>query len=255
METFRNIWRQKYPGKIISSAKVDKDVQSMLLSLNLMEYIMLCPRYAIKDNDLTSNSLYSCVISLLGTLMFIFSLVYRVYMVSYYNYYNGGPPTMYFVAFFDCVLYLFEFFMNFVNGILLTEKSIKFVITFQKLHRFLNNETSFNHFIVRNWIIVIAYILGHTIFFITFCESTGGQFFVTLSVVVLVVLDLNMIYATRVIRMLENKVVLWNMQALKTQELKDVNRENNSKEMFQAYVNVLKCYNIHKFCFQHIVST
>ena len=251
METFRNIWKQKFPVKIISIFTVDEDVQSMLLPFNLMEHITFSPKYTIKDNVITPNSLKSYLVSMIGTLIFISVLINRTYKIVFYYDYFGRHFILSSIGCFDCIFYCFGVIMNFVNGIILTEKSIEFVFTFQKVHRFLNNDTSFKRFIIWSWINVIGYTFGHTVFFITFCVFTGEPYYVLLCLVICVVLDLNIIYATRGITLLKNKVVLWNIEAMKT----DINRESNNKEMFQAYVDILKCYNIHKFCFQRIVST
>ena len=255
MKTFRNIWRQKFQVKVISSVTVDKDVQSMFLPFNLMEYITFCPKYTIKDNFITPNSLKSYLISMIGTFIMILVFIYRTYMIFFYYDCYGRNFTLNYIACFDCIFYCFGFIMNFVHGIILTRKSIKFVFTFQKVHRFLNNDTSVSQFIIWNWISIIGYTFGHTVFFITFCVFTGEPYYLILSLVICVLLDLNMIYATRGITLLKNKVVLWNVKAMQTQEMKDTNSKNYSKEMFQAYVDILKCYNIHKFCFQRIVST
>ena len=253
MKTKRNIWRQNFSVKNISSFTVDEDVQSILLPFNLMEYITFCHKYTIKNNVITPKSLKSYLISMIGTLIIIFVLIYRTYMIFFYYDCYGRNYILNYLGCYDCIFYCFGFIMNFVNGIILSEKSIEFVYSFQKVHRFLKNDTCFNQFIIWSWINVIGYTFGHNVFFITFCVYTGESYYLILSLVICVVLDLNMIYATRGITVLKNKVVIWNVKAMKT--LKDINRENDTKEIFQAYVDILKCYNIHKFCFQHIVST
>ncbi|XP_047035442.1 uncharacterized protein LOC124641416 [Helicoverpa zea] len=53
--------------RILFKNILDKDVQLMLWPLNLMQYMMLCPKYQIKNNLITPNNLISNIISIIAT--------------------------------------------------------------------------------------------------------------------------------------------------------------------------------------------
>ncbi|KAF9423443.1 hypothetical protein HW555_001252, partial [Spodoptera exigua] len=62
----------------------------------------------------------------------------------------------------------------------------------------------------------------------------------------LALFDLKVLYEIRLIKLLEQKVGLWNMKALRTKDLEEGQRKNVSKQLFQAYDGILACYNIFK---------
>ncbi|KAJ8710873.1 hypothetical protein PYW08_009388 [Mythimna loreyi] len=53
-------------------------------------------------------------------------------------------------------------------------------------------------------------------------------------------------------KFLENKICLWNIQILNTQEI-EVSHEEHCEKMFQAYVNILKCYEMYKACSRQLI--
>ena len=231
---------------------VDKDVQSVFLPLNLMQYIMFCTKYRIKDNDITPNSFISKFISMIVTLVLILIFMYRVFFVLALK--DSFITVIIVTSIYDCIYYCFGFTMNFLIGIIHSEKSIKFVLTFEKIHRFLNDEFSFNRVIVGNWVMVIVALGYNVIPFTYFCIKLNN--ILMYSGYLLIFFDFNVIYASRVLKMLEDKLVLWNSRVLNSQENLSVHgRRRYAIEMFQAYVDILKCYYICNVCFQHFVST
>lgn len=236
----------------ISSGIVDKDVQWMFRPLNLMQYLMFCPKYRIKNDWITPNSMISNLISMLVTKLFLFMLLYSYIAVDRASF--GLPAFIKFSTFNDLLLYGCGFFMNFVIGVIQTRKNIHFVLTFQKVHRFLNDGTNVNHFVIGNWISGIM-TLGYYVIILTICfVKLGAPFSCIYVCYLLVFFDFNMVYATRIVKLLENQVCLWSDQVLNSRALEDTQR-NCSKKVFQTYVDILECYNTYKACFQQFVST
>ena len=110
--------------------------------------------------------------------------------------------------------------MNILITIIQTKSNIQFVLTIQKVHRFLNNETGVNQFIFWNWLLVVAALGFYAIFFLyTFCVMLSFSYVWWIAGYALVVFDLNTIYVTQILKLLESKVHLWNIQALYSQEI------------------------------------
>ena len=230
---------------------VNKDVQSMLLPLNLMQYIMFCPKYRIKENVITPNSFFSKFISMIVTLILILIFMYRVFFVLSHK--DSIITVLIVTSIYDCIYYCFGFIMNFLIGLIHTKKSIKFVLIFQKVHRFLYNESSFNRVIIGNWVMVIMALAYNVILYTYFCVKLHRTLMYT--GYFLIFFDFNVIYASRVFKMLEDKLVLWNRRLLNSQKVINMHRRRHSMEMFQTYVGILECYYICNVCFQHFVST
>ena len=180
--------------------------------------------------------------------------MYVTYAVAWYK------ASIYYTSFvaisinFDCIFYCSGFVLDFVLNIMQAKKNIQFVLTFQEIHRFLNNETDFNQFVIWNWVLVIVALSFLAIFLYTFCTLLGLSYIALIAGFILVVFDLNTIYVTRILKVLESKMRLWKIKTLFFQETYGLD-ENHVKIIFQAYANILECYNIHKYCSQQFVST
>lgn len=249
METHRNI--QKTRVKNYLNNVVDIDVQSMLLPLNLMQYIMFCPKYRIINDCITPNSFISNVISIIVTLVFILLLVI-CFLNSIYFYKRVYASTFgYMSSYFDIFFYSFGLTINCVLGIIQSRKSTKFVICIQNVHRFIKNESILKHLIIWNWIIVVVVLCTNVCACIFIGTMNSIPFSSYYACFVLMIFDFNFIYAIRLIKLLENMVLLWSTKSGDINSL----RESDCEKAFQAYVDILDCYTIFKDCFQLFVST
>lgn len=64
--------------KIVFHKLVDKDIQSMLRPLNIVQTVCFCPKYRIKNNIIFPTSRLSNIMSIFGTVMFIFVFLSRI---------------------------------------------------------------------------------------------------------------------------------------------------------------------------------
>ena len=246
---FRNIERE-YPVNINFNNLVDKDVQKMLSPLNLMQYTMFCPKYRIKNNFITPNSLISNFVSMIVTVAFIFLFIFGTYFVNV-NKYSLGYSTFIIISFnIACVFFCIGFILNLVIGITQTRNNVQFVLIFQKVHK-LFNQDSVNHFIIWNLILGIVALGFYLIIFTCFFVQSGLPFYSVFYCYLAVVFDFNIIYAMRLIKLLENKMNQWNCFVTNFQKL---DSHNFSTKEFKAFVDILTCYDLHKNSFQPLVS-
>ena len=251
MKIFKNIIRQIRVEKI-SNYTVDKDVQSMLWPLNLMQYIMFCPKYRIKNDLITQNSLISNLISMIVTVVYLSTYFYTTVTEDAQS--LGFPTFLNFSCFNECLVFGCGFCMNFVIGVIQTKNNVQFILTFQKVHRFLNAGANVNHFVVGNWILGITALGFYVIIYTIFWVQMGASFSSIYVAYFLVFYDFNIVYATRILKLLENQVCLWSFKVTICRELEDTQTENDYKKVFQAYVEILECYRSYKVCYQPLVS-
>ncbi|PZC77044.1 hypothetical protein B5X24_HaOG200693 [Helicoverpa armigera] len=236
---------------------LDKDVQSMLLPLNLMQYLTFCPKYRTKDNFIISTSRVSNVISVIGTLVLILSLELYYYKIVFID--NISEKQYYrfmYSLIFDSIYLSFGFILNFMDGILGSKNNINFVLRLQGVHRFLtkgnNDKKRFKYFIICSWIIVISFV--SVCFFSVPLTFIHTEFYIhIIYYLIILIFDINLIYATRIIKLLEHQVATW-IQVFSCNELDYLCEETLLKKLFRAYVDILQCYDIYKLCFQHFVS-
>lgn len=250
MKGKRNTFNSYRVG-IVLNELIDKDLQSMILPLNLMQMILMNPKYRIKNEMITPNNLFNKFVLLFGTITFIYAYVYRVIHetdenLKIYQFVN----FQHIATCYDLCYYCVGFVMNFLVNLLQTRKNVTLILTIQKVHRFLNDKTKFKSFINGNWIIV-AIIFGFYVIFSIYNYIIYSEipFYLFFTMFILVNFDANIVYAIRLIKLLEDKVVLLNDQVLNSNSVELCN-----ERLFQAYIQILKCYEIYKITFQQMVS-
>lgn len=246
--------KENYDDTNISNNIVDKDIQSLFSPLNKMQ-LMFSPKYRFRNSVIVPNSFFENSISFVGVLIVLCCSLYCVYIE---NFFKGDLENHFsflsFTVYYDCIYFCFGFTLFFIVELIYTKKSIKFVLIFQKVHRFINNEIVFKLSKIWVWMSWILILVFYTLFFFSFCMTMNLPFTYIYSSHTLALFDLKVLYEIRIIKLLEQKVALWNVQALATQELEEDQRRNVSKQLFQAYCNILDCYNIFKANHQLFVS-
>lgn len=70
---------------------------------------------------------------------------------------------------------------------------------------------------------------------------------------IIVVFDIAIVYAFRMIHLLGNYIVEWNNRALEFGKT-DADDEVYCNKMFEAYTDIMECYEMYIICFQYFVS-
>lgn len=231
---------------------VDKDVQSMLRSLNLMTNILFCPKFSIENNVIKPNSRLSNFISFIATVSLC--VTYNFFLFPPLGNQINSHFFEIFIMILDCIFYEIGFIVNFFFCIILSNKNVQFVLYFQSLHKFINNSADFNRFILWNWIIFALFWIFYIFHCIYKTISMYIFLFDVLIVVILIIFDVKIFYAFRIIKLLANKANLWHKKILFPNICDNSCSKMFCKRMFQAYCLILKCYEIHADCVQECVS-
>lgn len=242
----------------ISNNKLDKEVFQMLRPLNLMQILLLNPKYHIKNNLINPNNCLNKFILISGAVMFLITYIYRIMEIILDDNFRRYSTTdfLMFASIFDFFYRCMGFFMNFMINFSQTKTEVLFVLYFQEVHRFIHNKTCLKSFIMRSWMGVAAlfgfYIIFLTYVYVLFLRPPWNVMFYIL---IMVTLDSNLIYAIRLIKLLTNKVVLWNIKFLLIR--KNGCSKQEITKMLKAYVQILKCYNfivnIYQIRVSHII--
>ena len=234
---------------------VDKDVQSMILPLNILQNIFFYPKYRIKDNFINPNSFSSKLVSMLGMIAFSFLFLYRVFEIHHNKIIRTKANIVYLSSYFDFISNSLGFILNYTINVVFTKRNVSFVLKIQDVHRFLKDETYVRHFVKWNWI--SGFLIFFIYIFLDMCCCLLIQvplidIFCCLS---LMSFDLNIVYAVRFIKLLSHKVDLWIIHAQYLQQMGASENKAYCRRMFQAYVNILECYDIYRSSFQEMAST
>ena len=231
---------------------VDKDVQSMFLPFTLMQIILLGPRYCIKNNAITTNNLFNKVLLLSGIVFCVSLFAFRVVDIQISTWFT---QRMQFYHLFLSLSYnFFGIFIIFVINLIQSESNVLFVLTIQKVHRVLKNEVNYLRRYIRNsWVFVAVIICIYIVYWGSICFLYQIiPFHVAIELLVLIHFDVNIIFAMRYIKLLEDKIVLWSRHVLLSDS--DNQDEASRKRLFQTYLQILKSYEIYKNISQHSVG-
>ena len=179
----------------------------MLLPLNMLNTIQFCPKYCIKDNCISPSSRLSNFVSFSGTIFFIIYFVYGILNISVTR--DNGIIKIVMIII-DPIIFGTGFFNNFIHKISRANENISLVLKFQDVHRHLDDEAKFRHFIISNWIIVVSLLVFGISSVIVFGIMLGVSARTIISVILLMNFDANILYAIRIIQLLTDKVDLWN---------------------------------------------
>ena len=98
--------------------------------------------------------------------------------------------------------------------------------------------------------VLSVYLIIHSYFF----TKMGVPVLSVYAIYFLMCFDFNIVYAMRVIHILENKVELWKFQNFNFKESDTVFHEIDCSRVFQVYVEMFECYDKFKHNFQQFVS-
>lgn len=239
--------------------QIDTEVQRIFRPLNLIQVLLLNPKYHTKNNFIHPNNCFNNFILIIGLLMFTATYTYHFIEQLFDEVAVNRFTSRYLFLFMtvsDMCYRNLGFFMNFLINLSQTYEIVSFVLHFQEVHRFLDNKTSNNRFIVRSWICVLAFIgfyLFTTVYlYLILAKPAWNVVFYMMGTACF---DANSIYLMRTIKLLTDKTVLWNTKLLFAQK----NVCNNLlvtclEKLFRAYNQILCCYQLVTNIYQIPVS-
>lgn len=246
---------QEFRADIVPDNFIDKDVQNMLLPLNIMQHVFVSPKYIIKNNCIIPNNCYSYFFAACFAIFYVAIFSYRTYCritskspTDYYKFSDDG--TNYIGQIIVCIMPIISLYAV----IFQSDSNVRLILKFLNIHRFLNNETEFKRFIVFTWISVILIFTFMFIFIAFTYISFKLPYYNIICGFLIESININIVYAIRLIKVLTQKIVLWNRKTFELQSMEDRERKDCCYKLFQAYVDILDCFDIYRICFQQTVS-
>lgn len=230
---------------------VTTDMQAMFWPLNLMQNILFCPKYGIKNNYISPNTFQSNLISVLAAIVFIVTYCCRCcfLFLNEERAFASGVNVV-FLCVFEVSFYTVGFLINAIASVTQTNDHIHFIIIIQKVVILFKHDLKKNT--ICNWISVVIFLV-FSITYITcgylLYEGTHKSLF--WSIILLLSFDINMIYAISLLNFLQENINIWNNAVLSSGDNRD---QHMCRKLFQAYVRILECYNICNRTFGILVS-
>lgn len=234
--------------KILFHHEVDKDVQSMLFPLNLMQFINFSSKYLIKHDFITPNKAKTIFVSVFWTILRIIPFASRSITKMTMGLWKADI-FMLCLAFVDIFFYSFCFIVVNIFNIVHAKFDIATVLVIQEFHRLFNNTRTIKSITKWNWIAVILISSFHLVIAIV-NSAHGSPWFMIICNIFLFCFDANMVYAIRLISSLEDNVISCINEVVEPHNY----YENKRDFKFVAYNKILECYNLFKITYQPLVS-
>lgn len=228
--------KRKNTDEVLLDNMVDKDIQSLLLPLNMLQNVTFCPKYWLRDNFITPHTTICKVVCMCAALVYTSAYVYRAYDLQMSQIIREYFNLLNIFSIIDIFFYSIGFIMNFIMNVVQSQENIRFLLIYQDIHRFLNSgiqKQEKNKSIIWNWISLLMICC----FYCGFIAFLPG-----LSRIILICFDANIIYSIALLKMLGEKLLLLEnkIQNLQAHSMGD---DAHCGKIFQAYLNILECYN------------
>lgn len=235
--------------KVLKNA-VEKDIQSLFFRLNLMQNIMLFPKYSIRDHFIYPNSMLFKFIGLCAAIFYSAMGALRIYGFHNDETIRLHFEELYMASYFDFLFYGYGYFMIFILNVVQTNTNVKFVLNYQKIHRFFYTGIcmSFDYWSRASVLIIAVWVLA----VLAASLAIDVPIYLVIFVIFNTLFDFCSIYAIRLITLLKNSVILMNVE-IQMLEYTTVD-QGHSYKLWKAYRNIMKCYKGYICFYRHPVS-
>lgn len=229
-----------YKSEFLLDNYIDKDLQEVLKPLSLMQSLLICSKYSIRDNFITSNSfLYNFI----GVFVFILYRSIGLYRM-FISVTDWETFSMVFnwTSFYDFCSYSYGIILNYYNDIKWSDTNILLVLKLQHVLRALkitNKDLSIITF--QNWVSVIAIncIIIGSISYMSFMFFPHINFIDMAYFYFSMTFDVSIVYAKFLIRVACISLRVWTEDARKAGNSKS---ESYWEHMIDVYLNILQIY-------------
>ncbi|PZC77725.1 hypothetical protein B5X24_HaOG200689 [Helicoverpa armigera] len=241
--------------KKFSCNYVDKDVRTIFRPLKIMQTCSFNPKYQFKNNFIYPANTISDVIAYFGVITFLTIMIWRITDILFDENLRRYQTLnfLYFASYADSLFYSFGYIMNLILHFLHSKDSVKMILIFQEIHRFIRKSASLKNIVCRNWV-ALALMGGFQSIVVIYLYIVymHPPWYIIFYVFYLLSPDYNTVYAICFMKLLLDKAVLWNVNLLLSLQGQ---RKVLCRQMTRTYGQILDCFDVYKNVFELPVST
>ena len=233
---------------------VGKELQSALKPINMMQAVFFCAKYKIRGNMITKNSIFYNIMSVLSTFTFTCCCYFFTLGFSFSDDVTGFQYIQHWARIYVYLVLVTGNLLNCWNNIIQQNNNIVFIKKIQAVFTNLNINDHFKRFICSNWmnvLIVNFYHFAWMIFSYFVIDFMGFGF--TFTNQIWITLDVNILYATRIMKLLTKPLKSW-VKNVKMSGLVEISEIDGYWEtMFEVYLEILEAYKLFGIVFDQLV--
>ncbi|XP_037298074.1 uncharacterized protein LOC119190396 [Manduca sexta] len=244
--------------EVLLNNRVDDDIQKLLFPMDLIQRLLLIPKYKIRDNFITPNGLWANIINIfftcIVTMIFLYYTMYTKRIIDVADVeYVQTCLWLDFITYSMCVI------INCLTCIFQSKNFVQLVLKIQESHRRLYSE-KFQSFVKLNWVffvILVIYQIKEAII-IQALYFRGNMIVTVMTQYLLSSIDFNILIAIRWMQFINLKFEVWLKEFRLYTNIKEssygrLKTEQIWKRMYHMYSCITKCYNLFKKSFQYVI--
>lgn len=238
---------------------LEKEFQRMLFPLNLMQTVLLQPKYRILNGFVTPVGLREYFICLLGV---IFVFLANIAKWHTYRYFEADLASLKALLSFDTVFYSLTSLSLLVVNLAQSKNNVVLVLKMQEAYKLFDGNNSFKKTQNFNWMAILIITSTCVLFLGIGYNRDLPQILFVMS---LYYFDGNIVFAIQIMKFLEQEIKMW-LNALNryyiTCSEPNHNRltkyfleiEQQETRLFTAFLDIMEALKLFKSIFQYSVS-
>ena len=232
----------------ITNNFLDKGFQNTLLPYQCIQHMLFISRFSIKYNSIRPHRVSYYIISFIGVLGFII-----FHMENLLARKIEGAKNQFLIVFvkINVVLLVIPFVLFFTLNVIQRKEHVQIILEIQRAFRLINYK-DYKKSIRRNWLGLVWHIFFYSLsVYITFDLKLAVYFYT------LIYFDVNCTYGVSVIALIKDGIIAWISEvehySILSLELEDEIYDDKLEKLYEAYIHLLKAFNIFKSIFKFAV--
>lgn len=232
---------------------INKDLQSILKPLNMMQSLFMCAKYKIRDGLITANNLSYCFLSVLALILVGIINVYTMYLEITSD---ETTPVLSIVVWIDyisnAIFVMLSFSLTYYTNMIYRYDNVLLFLKVQNANKILEIDSRKQMRI--NWLVIVFLISLYFFSLLYFCcafEGIGVWEVTALGFDML--MDINLIYASRFLNLLRNYLAVWVKVVNSTQLTGEID-DGSWNKLFTAFMDIVEAYQLLAKTFRGLVS-
>lgn len=223
---------------------LEKDLQSALKPLNLMLAMFFLAKYKIRENMISTNRAIYDVISVVAALTILcghFCLTLGTFSTKL----DGFEFILHLTKWNAFLLFILFSLLSCYTNIIEKDSNVLFVTRIQDVYRILKIYESFQHFILPNWVCVIAlncYHISWMVYNYFLFRPLGIAN--TFASYCFICVDMYILYASRLMKLMLNPLQDWIKNVQMSEFVKNSLNDFYWKTMFEVYMKIIDAYKL-----------
>lgn len=240
--------------EVLNNNLIETVLRSILNPLNMIGKWFFCVKYKLKDNRITPNSFLYDVLSFFVTLLLLSICFYVMFRKPLSVDLEGFHYFYYMVDIYEFALYSSGLMLNCFNNIFHKRNNVLLVLKIQHIYSNLKITGNFKRFFISNWLCVIAINCYHVFWvFYYYFAFTIISFDNILTSYLLISIDMNIIYVTRIMKLMVPPLKVWVKGVQSSEYIEDANTESFWNDMFKIYMEIFEAYDLIDKTFNRLV--